>query len=138
MNREIKFRGKKVMTGEWIFGSLVITRFKDDPKLKYYIALFLGNYSFDWEVIPESVGQFTGLYDKNGKEIYEGDVIKVHSDHTYIAPVVFNQDKCSFQLAHKKGYHGAWGITRNTIGTCDYEIIGNIYENPELIVSEDL
>jgi uncharacterized phage protein (TIGR01671 family) len=68
--REIKFRGKRVDNGEWSFG----LPFRNDYTNQWYLRNGLSWN--DIEVIPETVGQFTGLYDKNGKEIWEGDIIQ--------------------------------------------------------------
>ena len=65
--REIKFRGKQSFDNKWIYGSLL----KD--KEKYYITNDYGDTFY--AVIPQTIGQYTGLKDKNGKEIYEGDVL---------------------------------------------------------------
>lgn len=79
--------------------------------------------------------QYTGLHDKNGKEIYEGDVVQLKTGKLsyFYAPVVYNETEARFDLEHPEGYHGHWGMTQNIIEACEYEIIGNIYENPELL-----
>lgn len=74
--REIKFRGKRLDNGEWIYGSLLVSHFKDDKKERYFITQFSGNYTFEHEVDPATVGQFTGLKDKSGREIWEGGYIQ--------------------------------------------------------------
>lgn len=74
MNREIKFRGKRIANDEWAYGSLLrwpdgdctILESKDDGS----------NYVWKREIDPKTVGQFTGLHDADGKEIYEGDIIE--------------------------------------------------------------
>lgn len=139
---EIKFRGKVVnhdpMTNPengWVEGYYL--QDLDNGVVKHYIF----NCPCCWEVIPESVGQFTGLHDKNGKEIYEGDVIKV---------ITFGFDPEKFIIEIKYGcsggvlgFHLANGRSLFYFGQSDYSrlddttIIGNIHDNPELLSNDE-
>lgn len=124
MNRTIKFRGKSVLNDEWIYGDLVHRI--DSPKTISPVQIKgIG-------VKEETVSQFTGLLDKNGKEIYEGDILLMGEDEgVRIYNKVGVKDGCF-------GYIGEY--SGELLPFCNYnvmeEIVGNIYDNPELIKEE--
>ena len=144
--REYKFRGKSINTKEWIYGSLVIS---DD---KYYILLDVlenikrDNYEvYMVEVIPETVGQYTGLKDKNGKEIYEGNILKINYDikRAFDLEDIMYVDFIEGAFYLKAEKEIKWELLRcfpaivGVEGNARVEKIGNIYDNPELLKKED-
>lgn len=119
--RTIKFRGKRVDNGEWVYGDLL--RIHGVPFIYPDPA---PNGWNDYEVIPDTVGQFTGLLDKNGKEIYEGDIVEFGNRIQGRSKVVF--DNGCF-MAEAKNYETAltYRVSMHAM------VIGNIYDNPEML-----
>lgn len=135
--REILFRGKRIDNGEWVEGCGIIAT-------ENWVSIFTVIDDIDEnssevneiEVIPETVGQYTGLTDKNGKKIFEGDIVSRYVnrlDKRVNASVKNNTTVASwvcefFLYKDKKEVFLA-----NRVGKNDCYIIGNIYDNPELL-----
>ena len=129
--RTIKFRAKN-LNGVWYYGSLVYS-----DKFDAVIYFQTGNgsiKSMKWVYVnQETVGQFTSLYDCNGKEIYEGDILKWKADNRLYA-VIFNWGMfyASVEVCNQEIY-GGFPLHALAEGNGkDIEIVGNIYDNPEL------
>lgn len=167
MNREILFRGKRIDGKGWVYGSIAVPNrlirgvyimpdcntadlcpgFEDGDDIADYYGqgITLGRFI---EVDPATVGQFTGLLDKNGVKIWEGDILRKPAD-LWIGNESVGDKKGTFdddafveyhdgtfrinQIGNEaKLYYGVINYSRNT-GVDVMEVIGNIHDNPELI-----
>ena len=126
--REIKFRGKRVDNGEWVYGDL-LTKVNELSKQPAIVCFNGSIIPKSIKVIPETVGQFTGLCDKNGKEVYEGDVVKLGSIY-YLCIIIFDKPECGYAARSTKTgqCYGIGTDVKNRL-----EVIGNIHENPSLL-----
>ena len=143
--REIKFRAKDTLERNWYVGSYMFTNdntnnpfrsgpFKESHRIIFYSSCDwnMGGWN-DVEIDPSTLGQYTGFKDKNGKEIYEGDIVK--SIGGKIGYVVF--------LAQEMGYVVVWDNCDTRLGhrnrgggygdDLSIEVIGNVYDNEELL-----
>ena len=136
MNREIKFRGL-TNNGTWVYGNLIqgkkgdcyICSINENPIYKNGDSWYIDSPCY--VVIPETVCQFTGLVDKNEKDIYEGDILKItlYDDEwktkvrDYYGTLVIDVEGCD------------WCTTALSFldEESDKEVLGNFYENPELL-----
>ena len=117
--RETKFRGKRLDNGEWVIGYLV-------KMWREWHILNSDNVNTAYPVDPATVGQFTGLKDNNGREIYEGDVIKWNDKYP---PKVILWFACQFDVGNDSCSMPLLALKDK----CPIEIIGNIHDNPELL-----
>ena len=141
--REILFRGKSIKTNQWIYGGFHIWEKRQvcalsndslkDDEISYVITV---NSFADWnmprtmqavEVIADTVGQYTGLTDRNGNKIFEGDIVNILTENEEIGVIVYEDggfivhaDKFSIDIIYK-------------INRTDVEVIGNKYDNPKLM-----
>lgn len=125
MNRIVEFRGKSIKTGEWVYG-YYFTKLLCDGEPRHHYIKFDGNDGI--EVRPDSVGEFTGFYDKNGRQIFEGDIIeKPRGDSMLKFWVSFETQRNGLHRYRKNG------IEFNRLDKVlpfKVEVIGNIHDNP--------
>ena len=129
--REIKFRGKRLDNGEWIYGNSIV-RVGDGFFICDWTGVAIKKsefYNLFTEVAPATVGQYTGLKDKNGREIYEGDIIGGSNgsingwEWPFKSEIKWNDEECGFNTPN-------WGYMDSTHY---YNVLGNIHDNPELL-----
>ncbi len=127
MNRTIKFRGKRIDNGQWVYGFLADSYYINDVN-----SVDLSSIEID----PETVGQFTGLLDRNGNEIYEGDIMQVN----YIMATGRHFIGLSYEVRWciQDGSWTAWNGCSDFALPKPRQILikGNIHDNPELLSSK--
>jgi uncharacterized phage protein (TIGR01671 family) len=138
--RTIKFRGKDILTDKWVYGDLlhlgnacaIVTSYEEEElevnpisdRLEFRVEDIAGVY-------PETVGQFTGIYDKEGKMVYEGDIVHLDAWEPYAMQVKFIEG--AFALADNDGRYLGDIHYINHAGVNQCTILGNIHDNPELL-----
>ncbi len=125
MSREIKFRGRRVDNGAWVYGFYYTFKAAGQT-----IAAVMEELGSTYMVDPETVGQYTGLKDEEGTEIYESDQLYAPGNLTdeleYVGDVVWDEDDARWEVA---SFHGRFEYIPSGC-----VVRGNIYENPELVV----
>ena len=131
--REKLFRGKRIDNGEWVYGFYFCMYHDDDRKHLHHFIIPL-NVSIpkdrpigeiQVEVDPDSIGEYTGEHDKNGKEIFEGDILtNKYAQHNAIC--VFKKSAFGAQFPDEF-------FTLARLCGCHFEKVGNLHDNPELL-----
>lgn len=140
MNREILFKAKRIDNGEWVEGCIVIDQSRLD-RFKYRIQPIESGVLYAHPIDPDTLCQYTGLTDKNGKKIWENDILKCKK---YIGGNFV--DYC-IEVGYVEMKHGAFGLHRikndayyrpfkDWLEDYEYEVVGNIFDNPELLEAE--
>ena len=137
--REILFRGKRTDNGEWVEGYYIhrptaVCIGESNPSCIWVPAADPDDNTKIFEVFSETVGQFTGLYDKNGRKIFEGDIVvfadffddKIHRGVVYWCDLAF-----WFDCTETEGDEGMYSLAYISVNVL--EVIGNTYDNPELL-----
>ena len=127
--REILFRGKRIGYSGWLYGIPDDEDHNADfpciiPNKVFYTT---DDYPLDWEVDPETIGQFTGLLDKYGNRIFEGDIVDILTENEEIGVVAYEDG--GFWV-NADGFNVDF---HSNINGTDLEVIGNIHDNPELL-----
>ena len=132
--REILFRGKRTNNGDWVYGDFVHGNERKSLRDSIFVYDSETQSFNDYEINPSTLGQYTGLTDKNGKRIFEGDIVKAQ-DEILGSPfcdgmngkVVY--DEAAYFIELKDPMNSQWLYDECAV----YEVIGNIHDNPELL-----
>lgn len=120
--REILFRGKDLHSGEWHYGNYAYSQ------NEHFI---FEKFGFEYKVDPETVGQFTGLTDKNGRKIFEGDICRLSRVGTVAYGKITFMNGCYW--FKDDGFGGLLRLCDCKTNGFDIEVISNIHNNPELL-----
>lgn len=142
MNREIKFRGKDVDTNQWVYGSLMVYN-KHHPTITWVDDTEPVEKKHTCVVYPDSVGEYTGLRDKNGQEIYEGDIIKTPLNNLVAVQFGYKEHiikHTKLRIFESFACYG-WIVINLKNDITEYfdstifkgEVIGNVFDNSELL-----
>ena len=132
--REILFKAKRVDNGEWVVGQYVNTCYPgNDKETGHFIVVYPNEYH---EIYTSTLYQFTGLCDKNGKKIWENDILMAHLDDDYPEDVTYETVEWNFAgwVTHETG-----STNREYLDEFDlehFEVVGSIFDNPELLQEE--
>ena len=129
--REILFRGKRTINGDWVYGDFVHGNERKSLRDSIFVYDSETQSFNDYEINPSTIGQYTGLTDKNGKRIFEGDIVKTDK---------FSEPNKQYIIKYDLQFGAFIGQDRYNVyfvtfdGDSDeFEVVGNIYDNPEFL-----
>lgn len=135
--REILFRGKRIDNGKWVVGNLFIP---DNPETPTQICIGTNVIRITYDINPETVGQYTGLTDKNDTKIFEGDIISIPFEedrYPYEENVIHYENAEVYFDTERYGWYVRYSDD-DSLSIWEYDdrdiiVIGNINDNPELL-----
>lgn len=133
--REILFKAKRIDNGEWVEGCLVIDHSR--PNLfEYRMQPVESGVLYAPPINPETLCQFTGLCDKNGKRIWENDIVEAWSQGSRAIGAVKQRVDGLWIMSPAWQNHEFWELKPNSNGETTVEVLGNAFDNPELLQEE--
>lgn len=126
--REILFRGKRIDNGEWIYGNYIYSKSEDEN-------FILPQEGFNTKVRHDTIGQYTGLTDKNGTKIFEGDILKIYyyGKSKIFGVVKFDESRFFIDDDYMRDDIKAKAPMTEMFSRYEFEVVGNIHDNPELM-----
>ena len=134
--REIEFRGKRPDNGEWVYGRGYLA---DNGTIGYPASIYSDKHGEWRKICGETLGQYTGLKDKNGKKIFEGDIMgQLFHDYDENTEIVYKHGVLCAKPISKEKYRplnafDCCGWLPVTDPSYNFEVIGNIHDNPDLL-----